>query len=115
MTSSPLNQPLLVLTSVPEAELAEQLARSLVEQQLAACVNILAPVASVYRWAGKIEQATEIPLLIKSTQARYAELERAILRAHPYDVPEIVVLPVSGGLASYLQWMRDETAAPLQT
>jgi len=115
MTSSPLNQPLLVLTNVPEAELAERLARMLVEQQLAACVNILPTVASIYRWDGHIEQASEIPLLIKTTQARYTELERAIVQAHPYDVPEIVVLPLAGGLPAYLQWMRDETVRPLQT
>ncbi|MCA1325710.1 divalent-cation tolerance protein CutA [Herbaspirillum sp. alder98] len=115
MTSSPLNQPLLVLTNVPEAELAERLSRQLVEQQLAACVNILPAVTSIYRWADKIEQASEIPLLIKTTQARYGEVERAILAAHPYDVPEIIIVPVAGGLPSYLQWMRDETAAPLQT
>jgi len=115
MTSSSLNQPLLVLTNVPEAELAERLARLLVERRLAACVNILPAVSSIYRWAGKIEQAIEIPLLIKTTQACYATLEQAIRDVHPYDVPEIVILPMAGGLPSYLQWMRDETAQPLQT
>jgi periplasmic divalent cation tolerance protein len=115
MTSSPLNTPLLVLANVPEPELADRLARQLVEQQLAACVNILPAVTSIYRWEGKIEQATEIPLLIKTTQARYVELERAIVQAHPYDVPEIVIVPVAGGLPSYLQWMRDETTRALRT
>lgn len=115
MTSSELNQPLLVLTNVPEQALAQSLARTLVEQGLAACVNILAPVASVYRWQGKVEHASEIPLLIKTTQARYAEVEQAICRAHPYDVPEIVALPVTAGLPAYLQWMREETGKPLST
>lgn len=114
MTSSLLNQPLLVLTNVPEHELADALARTLVEQGLAACVNILAPVASVYRWQGAIEHATEIPLLVKTTQARYQEVEQAILQAHPYDVPEIVALPLAAGLPAYLSWLQEETGKPLR-
>ncbi|MFJ3047413.1 divalent-cation tolerance protein CutA [Herbaspirillum chlorophenolicum] len=114
MTSSLLNQPLLVLTNVPEEALAQSLARALVEEGLAACVNILAPVASVYRWQGQVEHATEIPLLIKTTQARYEDVERAICRAHPYDVPEIVALPIAAGLPAYLEWMREETGKPLR-
>ncbi|KAF1047350.1 MAG: Divalent-cation tolerance protein CutA [Herbaspirillum frisingense] len=114
MTSSLLNQPLLVLTNVPEEALAKTLARTLVEEGLAACVNILAPVSSVYRWQGQIEQATEIPLLVKTTQARYAEVEQAILQAHPYDVPEIVALPLAAGLPAYLAWMQEETRKPLR-
>lgn len=115
MTSSLLNQPLLVLTNVPEQELAQSLARALVDGGLAACVNILAPVASVYRWQGQVEHAVEIPLLIKTTQARYGEVEQAICRAHPYDVPEIVALPVAAGLPAYLAWIREETGQPLRT
>ncbi|NUU03771.1 divalent-cation tolerance protein CutA [Herbaspirillum robiniae] len=118
MTSSSLqslNQPLLVLTNVPDEELARSLARSLVEGGLAACVNVLAPVASVYRWQGAIEQAVEVPLLVKTTQARYPEVEQAIVAAHPYDVPEIVAIPVSAGLPAYLRWMDEETRKPLQT
>ena len=114
MTSSLLNQPLLVLTNVPEEALAQSLARALVEEGLAACVNILAPVASVYRWQGQVEHATEIPLLIKTTQARYEDVERAICHAHPYDVPEIVALPIAAGLPAYLEWMREETSKPLR-
>jgi periplasmic divalent cation tolerance protein len=114
MTSSLLNQPLLVLTNVPEEALAQSLARALVEEGLAACVNILAPVASVYRWQGQVEHATEIPLLIKTTQARYEDVERVICRAHPYDVPEIVALPIAAGLPAYLEWMREETSKPLR-
>lgn len=114
MSASPLNQPLLVLTNVPEQSLAASLARALVEQGLAACVQIQAPVASIYRWQGAIEQATEIPLLIKTTQARYEEVERAIAQAHPYDVPEIIALPLAGGLPAYLSWLQDETAEPVR-
>jgi periplasmic divalent cation tolerance protein len=90
------------------------MARQLVEQGLAACVNILPPVASIYRWQGQVEQASEIPLLIKTTQARYQEIEQAILQAHPYEVPEIVALPLAAGLPAYLAWMQHETGKPLQ-
>ncbi|WDZ96353.1 divalent-cation tolerance protein CutA [Herbaspirillum sp. WKF16] len=112
MSGSLLNQPLLVMTNVPEQALADSLARALVEQGLAACVNVLAPVASTYRWQGAIEHATEIPVLVKTTQARYLEVEQAILQAHPYDVPEIVALPLATGLPAYLAWMQQETAKP---
>lgn len=114
MTSSLLNQPLLVLANVPDQALAEKIATALVEQGLAACVNILAPVSSVYRWQGKMQRESEIPLLIKTTQARYQELERTILQLHPYDVPEIIALPLTAGLPAYLAWMQDETARPLR-
>lgn len=114
MSASLLNQPLLVLANVPDQTLAERLSNTLVEQGLAACVNILSPVQSVYRWQGKIQRDTEVPLLIKTTQSRYQELEQAIVEAHPYDVPEIIALPIAAGLPAYLAWMQDETARPLR-
>ena len=114
MSASLLNQPLLVLANLPDQALAERIADALVEQGLAACVNILPPVKSVYRWQGKVQRDTEVPVLIKTTQARYQELEQAILQAHPYDVPEIIALPITAGLPAYLAWMQDETARPLR-
>jgi periplasmic divalent cation tolerance protein len=104
---------LVVLTSCPDVAVADRIARTVVEQRLAACVNRLAPAESVYRWQGAIERATEVPLLIKTTRERYAELERAIRALHPYDVPEIIAMPVSSGLAAYLRWVADETQPPL--
>ena len=104
---------LVVLTNCPDVEVADRIARTIVEQRLAACVNRLAPVESVYRWQGAIERATEVPLLIKTTRERYAEIEQAIRALHPYDVPEIIAMPVSAGLASYLRWVADETQPPL--
>lgn len=98
-----------VLTNVPDTATAEAIARSLVERRLAACVNILPAVNSVYRWEDMIEQAAEVAVLIKSTRSRYAELEAAIVELHPYDVPEIIALPIVAGLPSYLQWMAQET------
>ncbi len=104
-------QTLLVLTNLPDAESARALAGRLVEARLAACVNILAPCRSVYHWEGKVEDATEVPMLIKTTAARYAELEAAIRAGHPYALPEIVALPIERGLPDYLGWVATETAA----
>lgn len=100
---------LMVLTNLPDAASAEALARRLVEARLAACVNILAPCRSVYRWQGAVESADEVPLLIKVPRAGYAALETAIRAAHPYELPEIVAVPVSVGLPAYLDWVRVET------
>lgn len=102
---------LLVLTNCPDADCAERIARALVDAGFAACVNQLAPVRSTYRWQGAVEQATEVPLFIKTTAARYAEVEAAIRRLHPYDVPEVVAVPVVAGFAPYLRWVEEETAA----
>jgi periplasmic divalent cation tolerance protein len=100
---------LIVLTSLPSREAGLALARALVERRLAACVNVLAECTSVYRWKGEIETATETPLLIKVPAARYPALEQAMRELHPYEVPEIVALPLSAGLPAYLDWVREET------
>lgn len=102
---------LLVLTNCPDEATANAIALALVEEKFAACVNILPRVQSVYRWQGAVESASEIPLLIKSTVGRYAELETAIRARHPYDVPEIIALPITQGLPAYLNWVATETAA----
>jgi len=100
---------LLVITNLPDRESAEKLAVLLIEQRLAACVNILAPCASVYRWQGKIQHGEEHPLLIKTVQRRYTELEAAVRANHPYELPEIVAVPITGGLPAYLTWVESET------
>ncbi|NLF54803.1 MAG: divalent-cation tolerance protein CutA [Thauera phenolivorans] len=102
-------QTLLVFTNLPDAAAAAKLATLVVEQRLAACVNILAPCSSVYRWAGAVETAGEVPLLIKTSAVRYPALEAAILAAHPYELPEIVAVPVERGLPAYLRWVAAET------
>ena len=101
---------LLVLTNLPDADSAGHIGRLLVEQRLAACVNILAPCTSVYRWNDAVETATEIPLLIKTTLARYPALQAALTAAHPYELPEIVAVPLHEGLPAYLAWVGAETA-----
>lgn len=106
---STMQQVLLVLTNVPDTGTAQMLARTLVEQRVAACVNLMPGVQSVYRWQGTIEEASEVTVLIKTTQAHYAELEAAIQAVHPYEVPEIIALPIAGGLPRYLDWIAQET------
>ncbi|MCK6387836.1 MAG: divalent-cation tolerance protein CutA [Zoogloea sp.] len=103
---------LLVLTNLPDAASAERIARLLVEQRLAACVNILAPCTSVYRWNDALETAAEVPLLIKTTRARYPALQAALAEAHPYELPEIVAVPLEAGLPAYLAWVATETTPP---
>ena len=100
---------LLVVTNCPDEESANAIALAVVEARLAACVNILPRVQSIYRWQGNVESATEIPLLIKSTAANYPALEQAIAGLHPYEVPEIIALPITQGLPAYLNWVAAET------
>jgi len=99
----------MVLTNLPDRAAAEALAARLVEQRVAACVNILSPCRSVFRWDGRVQNDEEHPLLIKTTTARYAELERAIRAGHPYELPEIVAVPIERGLPEYLRWLAEET------
>ena len=102
---------IIVLTQMPDRASALALARSLVETHLAACVSVGGPVESLYHWRGKIETAQEIPVVVKTCPGRYADVEAAIRSRHPYELPEIVAVPVTEGLAPYLQWIADETVA----
>lgn len=97
---------LLVLTTAETLADGERLAHLLVEAELAACVQILPQITSVYRWQGKVEQAGETLLLIKTTRAVYPELETAIKQNHSYQTPEIIALPVEAGSAEYLNWLK---------
>jgi periplasmic divalent cation tolerance protein len=102
---------LLVLTNVPDTETASLLAETLITQKLAACVNILSPCQSIYIWEGNVERANEIPMLIKTTQLQYDALQAAIIKAHPYELPEIISINVDGGLPQYLQWVTTQLSA----
>lgn len=86
------------------------MAAHLVESRLAACVSVLAGCRSVYRWKGAVEESGEVPVLIKTSAERYPALEAALRERHPYELPEIVAVPVECGLPAYLQWVAGETA-----
>jgi periplasmic divalent cation tolerance protein len=99
----------LVITNLPDRESAIRLAEELIATRTAACVNVMAPCQSIYHWQGKTESEEEIPLLIKTTEDRYAEVERIIRGSHPYELPEIIRVPITGGLPAYLDWVENET------
>ncbi len=101
---------LVVLTNLPDRAAATKLAQTLIERRLAACVSILGEASSVYRWEGKVETASEVPVLIKTRRGLYAEVETAIAEAHPYELPEIVAVSVVLGLPAYLDWVTAETS-----
>lgn len=103
------NDTQLVLCTVPDQDTANRLARLAVEQKLAACVNIVPQLVSVYEWDGKIEQDNEILLLIKTQVCCFEALQNLLLQAHPYDVPEIIALDINAGLPAYLNWIKDVT------
>jgi periplasmic divalent cation tolerance protein len=104
-----MNSVLLVLTNLPDAASAAQLAKTLIGARAAACVTQLAPCVSTYRWQGNIETSEEVQLLIKTTGEAYPRLEKLIREAHPYELPEIIAVPVTAGLPAYLDWVRQET------
>ena len=104
-----MDEVIVVLTNLPDREAALKLAQELVAKRLAACVNVLAECTSVYRWKGEVERAAEVPVLIKTRAGRYEEVEAAIRRLHPYELPEIVAIPVGRGLDEYLEWVGAET------
>ena len=102
---------LLVLTNMPDQDSAQRMAHSLIENRVAACVNILAPCTSVYRWQDKIESAMEVPMLIKTSRAAYKKLETLIRSQHAYELPEIIAVSIDSGLPAYLQWAIQETSS----
>jgi periplasmic divalent cation tolerance protein len=103
------NDTLLVISNLPDRASAETLARALVDRRAAACVNVMAPCLSVYRWQGAVETAEEHPIFAKTTRDRYDLLERVVRELHPYELPEIIAVPLAGGLPAYLQWVEAET------
>jgi periplasmic divalent cation tolerance protein len=99
----------LILTTVPDDARAETLARTLVEERLAACVNVHGPMTSIYRWKGEVEREAERQLIIKTTRDRVPALEARIKGLHSYELPEFVIVPIEGGSGAYLDWVRRET------
>lgn len=97
----------VVLVTAPSAEAGTAIGRTLVDERLAACVNVVPGLTSIYRWQGQREEASECLLVIKTDAARYAALERRVLELHPYSVPEVLALPVETGAPAYVQWMKE--------
>jgi periplasmic divalent cation tolerance protein len=100
-----------VSTTMATREVADTIARALLDNHLAACVQVVGPIKSTYWWQGVIEESEEWLCLIKTTQSLYDEVEQTISRLHPYKTPEIVATPIVNGSKSYLGWIRDETMA----
>lgn len=101
----------VVLMTAPSCEIAEGIVASLVEERLIACGNIATiPVTSIYRWHGTTERAAEVSVIMKTTKAASSRVTNRIIELHPYDVPEILFLPVDDGLPSYLQWVKNSVA-----
>ena len=100
--------PVIVLSAVGAQPDAERIARALVEERRAACVNVVAGVVSVYRWKGVVEKENELMLLIKTVAAQVDALKKRLLELHPYELPEVVVIPIAGGHAPYLAWLEEQ-------
>ena len=97
----------LVLTTCPDTAAAERIAHALVSERLAACVNILPISQSIYLWKGKVESAAEQLLIIKSMTRAYRAIQKRILEMHPYELPEVIAVPVADGYSDYLAWIHD--------
>lgn len=102
-------EPILIISNLPDRASAMALAHKLVDERLAACVNVLDGCTSVYRWQGKNESIREVPIVIKTLAQHYARLEQLINAMHPYELPEIIAVPINNGLPAYLKWIADET------
>lgn len=100
---------LTILCTVPDSVSAERIAARIINAKLAACVNIVPGIESVYEWQGKIERSQELLLIIKTHANRYTELEQKLVELHPYDTPEVIALPIAHGLADYLSWIGKST------
>ena len=102
-------EPILIVTNFPEKKQAIAFSKKIVDDRLAACVNILSTCAAVYSWKGKTESSEEIPVLIKTQKQHYTSVEQIILAMHPYELPEVIYVSLDGGLPTYLQWISDAT------
>lgn len=112
MSDTLTNKFCLVLSNFPNQTIAETMAEVLVNKQLAACVNILAPCTSIYHWQGKLHQDQEVPVIIKTREELVKQVEQAILEHHPYELPEIISVPIGQGYSPYLEWLLAQTSTP---
>lgn len=100
---------LVVFCTCPDEQTARALAAGLVEEKLAACVNVLPGIRSIYRWQGEVQDDSEVLMVVKTTQPKLDRLAQWLKQHHPYELPEVIALPVSGGLPGYLDWVAQET------
>jgi periplasmic divalent cation tolerance protein len=100
---------ILIFTTLPDQNAARILARQLVERRLAACVNVLSPCTSVYRWQGALNEDGEVPVIIKTAAANYSRVETFVRERHPYELPELLAVDIANGLPDYLAWVTTET------
>jgi periplasmic divalent cation tolerance protein len=105
-----MSHELLVFVTTPNNDEAARIAEALVSERLAACVNIIAAIESIYRWEGKVTRDSEALMIIKTTEERYPELERRVKELHSYSTPEVVAIRIERGSEQYLNWLRDSTA-----
>ena len=105
------NDYIQVFTTVEKREDADRIASTVVNKRVAACAQILGPIQSTYWWKGKVEEAAEWLLMMKTRQDLFSSLEKEIRAVHPYEVPEIIALPIVAGSASYLEWIQEETTS----
>lgn len=108
MTGSTPAEVRVVLTTAPSEEVAERLARTVVEERLAACANLVPRVSSIFRWDGEVRRETEVLIVLKTVSTSQEALRKRLVDLHPYDVPEVLELEVASGHAPYLVWVRDE-------
>lgn len=99
-----------MLTTAPDRGVAEQIAETLIDERLAACVNLLPAMQSIYRWKGKVERAEEVQLIIKTSEARFAAIAARLRTLHPYEVPEVLMLRIDAGADAYVAWIHAQTA-----
>ena len=111
MSGSRDEQVLVALTTAPSAEVAERIGRSLVEERLAACANVVAGVTSIFRWNDAVQREGEVLVILKTTSGELEALQRRVAELHPYDVPELIALPIVAGYAPYLDWVRAEVGS----
>ena len=107
-----MTEVLILLCTCPDTAAARQLAGGLLDRKLAACVNILPEIRSIYRWQGELHDDGETLMVVKTTRQAYAEVEAWLLQHHPYDVPEVLAIQVPAGSAAYLEWVKNEIEMP---
>jgi periplasmic divalent cation tolerance protein len=108
------NEVRVVFCTFPDAETAHRIARDAVEQRYAACANLVPSIKSIFRWRDQVQQADETLVVYKTSVARYPDLETFLLRSHPYEVPEIIALPLSAGSAAYVRWVIDNSGPEIK-